>query len=89
MYIKSGLGTIITILLALICSRTVLLSFDDPEGPNLLVVIALGLFIYLISRSVFLFPSFKNLIQGQGVVRVGLLTLAQVIVSVVLYWIFK
>lgn len=49
---------------ALACSRSVFFFFDDPEGPNLLVVMVMAIAIYFLSlriHSLFLFASPKRL----------------------------
>jgi hypothetical protein len=40
---------------ALICSRTLFAFFNDPEGPNLLVVIVMAAILYLPSLAVLAF----------------------------------
>jgi len=40
-------------IISLICSRTFFWLVDDPEGPNLLIVVALASIIYLFLLSVF------------------------------------
>ncbi len=38
-------------------SRTALVLFDDPEGPNLLVVMGLAAIVYFLSLTAYLFKS--------------------------------
>lgn len=40
---------------SLACSRLTFLFIDDPEGPNLLIVVALAVFIYFLSITPYLF----------------------------------
>lgn len=40
---------------AIICSRTMLVSLNDPEGPNLLVVMVGAVIIYFLSLAIYLF----------------------------------
>ena len=40
---------------ALVCSRTLFFLFDDPEGPNLLVVTVLAVILYSASLMVYSF----------------------------------
>ena len=51
---------------SLVCSRTLFSFFDDPEGPNLLVVFGMAVIVYLLSLPAYLFvPSvtgFKKLL---------------------------
>jgi hypothetical protein len=44
---------------AIICSRTLFLFIDDPEGPNLLIVVGLALAIYLLSLGAYVFGPAK------------------------------
>lgn len=45
---------------ALLCSRLVFFFFDDPEGPNLVVVIGLALILYLPSLVIYSFLRVAN-----------------------------
>lgn len=38
---------------ALICSRTMLVLFNDPEGPNLVVVIGMAIILYSLSFTLY------------------------------------
>jgi uncharacterized membrane-anchored protein len=68
---------------SLICSRTVFFIFNDPEGPNLLVVVVLAAILFVPSLVTYKFyPSTK---ADKGVVRILLGVLIQLIVSVGLY----
>lgn len=40
---------------AIVCSRTLFFFFNDPEGPNLLVVVVAAALIYLASLAVYAF----------------------------------
>ncbi len=42
---------------ALLCSRGLFALFDDPEGPNLLIVLVMAAIIYSLSLVVYLFKS--------------------------------
>lgn len=49
---------------AVVCSRTMFIYFDDPEGPNLLVVMVAAAIIYFLSLAAYLFnPVAKNTLQ--------------------------
>jgi len=62
---------------AIACSRAMFAFFDDPEGPNLLVVIAMASVIYLVSTAAYLSRFFSSL---SGMRR----TLAAIIIQIVL-----
>jgi hypothetical protein len=70
---------------AVICSRLLFFSFNDPEGPNFLIVFILALFIYCLSTVVYRFgPSkFKGLTRLSGVMVI------QLVAIVVLYFCMK
>ena len=63
MHFKSKKTSLLILgLTAIVCSRVMLLSFNDPEGPNLLVVMGMAVIIYFLSLTVYLFgPSTKHL----------------------------
>ena len=67
---------------ALALSRTLLALFDDPEGPNLLVVTVLAIIVYLLSLTVFLFNPFKD----SGLKRFLLVILIQIVIVTGLYF---
>lgn len=56
MYFKSK-KTLLLILgvTSIACSRVLFLFFNDPEGPNLLVVMGMAAIVYLASLMVYLF----------------------------------
>jgi hypothetical protein len=46
---------------ALVCSRALFALFNDPEGPNLLIVVGMAVILYALSLAVYLFvTSMKN-----------------------------
>ena len=49
---------------ALVCSRTLFFFFNDPEGPNLLIVTVLAMAVYALSAAAYLFGPAK--IKGVG-----------------------
>jgi hypothetical protein len=65
MYFKSKkISLVILGITSIVCSRTMFLSFDDPEGPNLLVVIVGAAIVYFLSLTIYLFnPSTKSIFQ--------------------------
>ncbi len=76
----------ILVLTSLVCSRTMFLLFDDPEGPNLLVVTVGATIIYSISLVTYkIILRLFSLAPHVGSGRVLLLILIQVVVSAILY----
>ena len=69
---------------SILLSRTMFLFFNDPEGPNLLIVLGMALIIYLLSLAVYLphfsIARFKKLllaISVQVLIVAGLVSLLQ------------
>jgi len=55
-------GTLLVLAVtALACSRAMFAFFDDPEGPNLLVVVVMASVIYVISLAGYLSKFFPSL----------------------------
>lgn len=46
--------------ISLVCSRTIFFFVNDPEGPNLLIVVVLAVIIFIILNSKFMFKFIKN-----------------------------
>lgn len=66
MYFKSKkISLVILGITALICSRILFALFNDPEGPNLLIVTVMALFIYFLSLTVYSFDTRVTAIGGQ------------------------
>ncbi len=65
MYYKSKkISLIILGITALVCSRVMFFFFNDPEGPNLLVVTVMAAIIYFLSLAIYLFnPKVKSIFQ--------------------------
>jgi len=56
MYFKSKKISLLVLgITALICSRALFFFFDDPEGPNLLIVTVMALILYFVSLTVYRF----------------------------------
>jgi hypothetical protein len=51
-------------LTAILCSRAMFLFFNDPEGPNLLVVMGMAVIVYFLSLAVYLLGSSTLLLTG-------------------------
>lgn len=51
---SKNISLLILVITAILSSRTMLLLLNDPEGPNLLVVMGLAVIIYCLSLVVYL-----------------------------------
>jgi len=70
---------------AMTCARTLFFFFNDPEGPNLLIVIALGLVVFLISWAAYQFIPSKI----YGVIRLLAAVCFQILLVICLYFAMK
>gem|GEM_PF-2239925 len=63
MYFKSKKTPLLILgVTSIVCSRVFFLFINDPEGPNLLVVMEMAVVVYVLSLAVYLFsPSVKDL----------------------------
>lgn len=58
MYFKSKKATLLILgITAIACSRILFSLFDDPEGPNLLIVVGMAVFLYLASLTAYTFKA--------------------------------
>ena len=71
---------------ALLCSRALFLFFNDPEGPNLLVVTVMAAIIYLLSLALYVFAP-PVLFTGSK--RLLPVIFFQILLVVVLYFFLK
>ena len=56
MYFKSKtVSLVILAVTAMVCSRVMFATFNDPEGPNLLIVTVMAGILYFLSLSVYAF----------------------------------
>jgi hypothetical protein len=69
---------------ALACSRSLFLAFNDPEGPNLLIVIGMAAIIYVISLVAYVFGSLDT-----GFKRFSAAVVIQLLVAVGFYVLLK
>lgn len=83
MYFKSKTVSLLTLgITAVVASRALFLFFNDPEGPNLLVVLAMAAVVYLLSLAAYVYyPSTKL----TGLPRLLLGVLVQVVIVTVFY----
>ena len=86
MYFKSKKTSLLILgITAIVCSRTMFLFFNDPEGPNLLVVMGMAMIIYFLSLTSYLFgPSTNN-----GFKRLLFVIFIQILLVTGFYFCFK
>jgi hypothetical protein len=81
MYFKSKKVSLLILgITSLICSRGMFALFNDPEGPNLLIVAVGAVFIYLVSLAAYL-----RVLPGAGLRRLLLGVLVQLVIVSGLY----
>ena len=78
---KNG-SLLILAITAVVCSRIMFALFDDPEGPNLLVVTGMAAVIYLVSSAVYLSSFYPSL---AGVKRSSATIFIQILVATGFY----
>ena len=82
MYFTSkSTSLLILAITALACSRIMFLFFNDPEGPNLLVVTGMAAIIYFLSLGAYLL-----LPSAVGLKRLSLAIFIQIIATIGLYF---
>ena len=70
---------------AILCSRTLFFLFNDPEGPNLLIVGGLAMAIFLLSFAAYVFLPSKM----KGLKRLSVVVCVQILSVIGLYFIMK
>ncbi|NCD68196.1 hypothetical protein [Mucilaginibacter agri] len=70
---------------AIVCSRTLFFFFNDPEGPNLVVVGGMAIAIYLLSFAAYAFMPSKI----EGLKRFSIAVCLQILAVIVLYFFMK
>ena len=70
---------------SLVCSRTVFFFINDPEGPNLLVVIVLAAIIYFLSLAVYVFAPL-TLVSSASLKRLVLAIFMQILLVAGFYF---
>lgn len=76
---NSAIPLLLLAITAAMCSRVTFALFDDPEGPNLVVVSGLGLVILLISLTVYFsgfFSEVRGLKRAAGAIPIQLIVAA-------------
>jgi len=80
MYFKSkNFSLLILGITSLICSRAMFLFFNDPEGPNLLIVTVTAVVVYFLSLKI------VKLLNFTGFKKIILTILAQIIIVIIFY----
>lgn len=54
---SNRITTLVTVITSLVCSQTMFFMFDDPGGPNLLIVAVAAAVIYVVSLALYSFFS--------------------------------
>jgi hypothetical protein len=70
---------------AIICSRVLFLFFNDPEGPNLLIVAGLAVVLFFLSFAAYVFIPSKT----KGFTRLSVAVCIQVLSVIGLYFFMK
>jgi hypothetical protein len=70
---------------ALLCSRTLFFFFNDPEGPNLLIVTVLAIVLYFLSFAAYAFVPSKI----TGLKRLSIAIFVQILAATALYFCMK
>ena len=86
MYFKSKkISLLILGVTAIICSRMLFFFFNDPEGPNLLIVAALATVVYFLSFAAYVFGPSKI----KGLKRLSLVVCIQILSVIGIYFCMK
>jgi hypothetical protein len=79
------ISLMILAVIAIICSRVLFFFFNDPEGPNLLIVAGLALAVYLLSSAAYIFSPSKV----SGIKRLSAIICIQILSVIGLYFCMK
>jgi hypothetical protein len=84
-FLSKKVSVPILVVTALACSRVLFALFNDPEGPNLLIVVVMAVALYIASFvTVRLFaPSLSDL------KKIGSVILVQILIAAILYLLLK
>ncbi|WP_448699904.1 hypothetical protein ACFGVR_22430 [Mucilaginibacter sp. AW1-3] len=86
LYFKSKKISLIALAVtAIICSRALFFFFNDPEGPNLLIVVVFALGVYLLSAAAYVFAPYKT----TGIKRLSAAICIQILAVTGLYFCMK
>lgn len=86
MYFKKNISVFILGFTSLVCSRAMFAFFDDPEGPNLLIVVVMAVVVFVFSLPVYRRYSSET---QDGQKRLFLPVLSQVVVVTIFYLFLK
>lgn len=87
-YLKTKkFSLVILAITSILCSRGIFFFFDDPEGPNLLIVLGFASLLYLISLTV-LFQKFFSL-NFNNIKKLLIIILIQIVIVYILYLFLK
>lgn len=78
------ISLLILALVALVCSRVLYFLVNDPEGPNLLIVVGLAGVLYAASLSAYLFNA-----SATWQKKFGCALLIQIVVSIGLHFLLR
>ena len=88
MYFKSKkISLLILGVTSILCSRALFAFFDDPEGPNLLVVTVMAAIIYFLSWAVYV--RYPSALPFTGLKRLLVVMLVQVVLVTVFYFLLS
>lgn len=86
LYFKSKtISLVILAATAVVCVRMLFVLFNDPEGPNLLIITVLTLAVYGLSIAAYLFGSSAI----NGIKRLSAVVCMQILLVAVLYFFMK
>lgn len=78
---QKNISLIILGLTSIVCTRLMLMLINDPEGPNLLVVLVMSAVVYTLALPVY----FLSLEAPRQITKILLTFLAQVIIVAIMY----
>jgi hypothetical protein len=82
---SKNISLVILGITALLCSRISFYFFNDPEGPNLLIVVVLAIAIFFLSLAAYVFTPFKI----TGLQKLSAVVCVQILSVVGLYFCMK
>ena len=83
-FISKNTSLLILGVTSIVCARTMFLFFDDPEGPNLLIVMWASIIVFVVSLSVYAFSP-----ATVGIKKLLLAILIQLVVVTSAYLLLK
>lgn len=83
MNISKKTSLVILAITSILFSRALFSFFNDPEGPNLLIVTVMSAIVYALSLAAY---KYLPVIKQDGAKKLSVLVLVQVIIVTVLYF---